>query len=170
MTQLPTNTKTVRCACGNVELEAIGKPIICAACHCADCHEGSRKIETLPNAPRVLDSYGGTAHLLYRKDRVKHLKGTEFLTSLKVDDDSPKRIYTTCCNSYLLLDLPNPMHWVPIFRGRFQGDVPPLEMRINVKLKPENTNAPTDVPSYGSFPFKFVRKLIGARFAMMFQR
>ncbi len=157
------------CKCGNVELEVIGKPILCAACHCADCHEGSRRIEALPNAAPVLDSFGGTSHVLYRKDRIQYLKGTELLKSLKVDEDSPSRVYASCCNSYMLLDIPDPMRWVPVFRGRLQGEVPPLEMRINAKFKPGAPGAPQDAPCYRSFPLKFVRKLLGSRIAMMFE-
>src|ERR1700744_3888952 len=97
-----------RCSCGNVELEVTGEPILCASCHCADCHEGSLKIEALPNAGPVLDSYGGTQHLVYRKDRMRYLKGTQFLTSLRVDEGSLSRVYTTCCSSYMLLDIPDP--------------------------------------------------------------
>jgi hypothetical protein len=159
-----------RCSCGNVELEVTGKPLICVACHCADCHEGSRQIEALPNAAPILDSYGGTPHNLYRKDRMRYLKGTELLKSLKVDDDSPKRVYTTCCNSYMLLDVPAPMHWAPVNRARFQGEIPPLEMRINVKPKPGVINTPNDVPTYPSFPAKFLRRLLGAWLATVFRR
>jgi hypothetical protein len=157
-----------RCSCGNVEFEVLGEPILCASCHCADCHEGSRRIEALPNAAPILDSYGGTQHVVFRKDRVKFLKGTEFLKTLKVDDDSPKRVYAECCNSYVLLDIPSPMPAVPIYRGRFEGKIPQLEMRINAKFKPNAVNIPYDVPSYSSFPLKFVRKLIGAKIAMFF--
>jgi len=170
MSNSPKNIMIARCSCGGVELEVMGEPILCAACHCADCYEGSRRIEALPNASPVLDSFGGTPHVLHRKDRIRYLKGSDSLKSLKVDDDSPKRIYSACCNSYLLLDLPSPMHWVPVFRGRFQGEPPALEMRINVKTNAGVAGAPTDVPSYPSFPIKFVMRLLGARFAMMFGR
>ena len=163
------NISTLRCLCGSVELEATGAPIICAACHCADCLEGSRRLEALPNARPILDSYGGTPYVLYRKDRVKYLKGAQLIKSLKVDDDSPNRAYTTCCNSFMLLDLPNPMHWVPVFRGGFQGKVPSLEMRINAKFKKGSGDFPRDVPTYSSLSLKFVRKLLGSKIAMVFR-
>ena len=107
--------------------------------------------------------------MVFRKDRVRYLKGTEFLKTFKVDDDSPNRVYAACCNSYMLLDIPAPMPAVPVYRGRFQGEIPPLEMRINAKFKPED-NIPRDVPSYSSFPLKFVRKLLGAKIAMILHR
>ena len=147
-----------------------GKPILCASCHCSDCYEGSRQIESLPNAAPILDSFGGTQHIVYRKDRVRYLKGTEFLKSLKVDEDSPARVYAACCNSYLLLDIPAPMPATPVFRGRFQGEIPPLEMRINVKPKPDAALIPRDVPCYSSFPFRFIRRILAAKLAMVFGR
>jgi hypothetical protein len=153
-----------------VEFEVTGEPMLCAACHCADCHEASRRIEALPNAGSVLDSYGGTSHLIYRKDRFKYLKGTQLLKSVQVEKDSPKHVYSTCCNSYLLLDIRDPMPAVPIFRGRFQGEIPPLQMRFNAKFKSDALDVPRDVPCYTSFPFIFARKLIGAKFAMIFGR
>lgn len=159
-----------RCSCGNVELEVTGDPLLCASCHCADCYEGSRQIEALPNAGPVLDSYGGTPHMVYRKDRVRYLKGTQLLKRLKIHDDSPNRVYAACCNSYMLLDIPGPMPAVPVFRGRFQGEIPQLEMRINAKFKPDAANIPRDVPCYPSFPLKFVKKILGAKIAMILGR
>ena len=160
-----------RCVCGNIELETIGAAIVCAACHCSDCQEGARRIEALPNACPILDSYGGTPYILFRKDRIKYLKGTEFLKSLKVRDDSPtNRIYAGCCNSFLTLDLPSPMHWIPIDRDRIHGEKPPLEMRINAKFKAGSGLVPRDAPVSPAIPFKFVMKLLRARLAMAFRR
>jgi len=166
MSKKISKTSIARCFCGNVELETTGAPIICAACHCSDCHEGSRRIEALSNARPILDSQGGTPYVLYHKDRVKYLKGVQLVTGLKVDDDSPNRAYSTCCNSFLFLDLPNPMHWIPIFRGGFQGEVPNLEMRINVESK----LGIHDVPTYTSLSLKLVRKLLGSKIAMLLRR
>jgi hypothetical protein len=33
----PMSIRTVRCACGSVEYEAIGAPITSAICYCASC-------------------------------------------------------------------------------------------------------------------------------------
>jgi hypothetical protein len=170
MPKPPKNVMTARCSCGGVELEATGAPILGVVCHCADCHEGSRRIEALPNSSPVLDRYGGTPYLLYRKDRVKYLKGTESLQGFKVEADSPQRVFAACCNSAMLLDLDRPMHWVPIYRGRFQGEVPSLQMRINAKFKHDAIDAPRDLPIHSSFPLKFVVKLIAAKVAMIFHR
>jgi hypothetical protein len=61
-------------------------------------------------------------------------------------------------------------HWVPGYRARFQGAVPPLQMRICTKFKPKISDVPSDVRSCSTFPFKFVAKLVAARIAMLFHR
>jgi hypothetical protein len=61
-------------------------------------------------------------------------------------------------------------HWVSMYRARFQGDIPPLQMRICTKFKPENGDVPSDVPSYSTFPLKFLAKLLADRIAMLLHR
>jgi len=46
---------TASCACGSVELAAIGAHIVSNVCYCGDCQQGSRQIEALPNAGPVRD-------------------------------------------------------------------------------------------------------------------
>ena len=88
------------CACGSVEVKALGKPIVSAACYCDDCQKGAAQLEALPNAPAVRDPGGGTAYVLYRKDRFECSKGAELLKSHKLKDISPtNRVVATCCNS-----------------------------------------------------------------------
>ncbi|WP_438014179.1 hypothetical protein WMF18_25045 [Sorangium sp. So ce315] len=43
-------------------------------------------------------------------------------------------------------------------------------MRIYTKLKPENSDIPNDVPSYSTFPLRFVAKLVAAKIAMLLRR
>ncbi len=71
MPQPSKKRTTARCSCGGVELEAIGAPITSAVCYCESCQEGSRQIEALPSGRPVCDPDGGTAMVLYRKDRVE---------------------------------------------------------------------------------------------------
>ena len=84
MSEPPKNDTAARCSCGNVELEAIGAPITSVVCYCNDCQEGSRQIEALPNARLVRDPDGGTAYVLFRKDRVKCSRGAQFLRGQKM--------------------------------------------------------------------------------------
>jgi hypothetical protein len=161
----------VRCSCGKVEMQTTGAPIVCVACHCADCYAGSRRLEALSQADSIVDSSGGTQYVLFRKDRARFSKGAELVKSFKLQDDSStQRTYAGCCNSFLTLDLPQPMHWVPICRSRFQDQVPPLEMRVNFKPNQEFPSKPHDVPSFSSFSLKFMMKLIGSKIAMLLGR
>ena len=170
MSQSSKSHTFARCTCGSVEIKAIGAPILSVACYCDDCQEGARQIEALQKAHPVLDPYGGTAYLLYRKDRMKCSKGTEHLRDYKIQNESPtRRVVATCCNSAMFLDFQKG-HWFSVYRARFEGDVPPLQMRIQTRFKPEDCEIPNDVPSYPSYPFRFIAKLMFARVAMLLYR
>ncbi|MCE9662696.1 hypothetical protein LY622_04515 [Halomonas sp. M5N1S17] len=165
-----TNQSIARCACGGVELEVLGSPILGAACYCDDCQEGARQIEALPHACPVMGPDGGTEYLLYRKDRMRCSKGGDLMRDNKITTDSPtRRVVATCCNSAMFLDFQKG-HWFSVYRARFGGNAPPLQMRIQTKFKPENCDIPNDMPSYATYPFKFVAKLMASRVAMLVGR
>jgi hypothetical protein len=171
MSAPPKNVTIARCSCGSVELEAIGAPISSVVCYCDDCQESSRQIEALPNAGPVQDPDGGTAYILYRKDRVKCSRGALLLKSHKIREKSAtNRVVATCCNSAMFLNFDDGKHWVDVYRARLQGDILPSQMRICTKFKPENGDVRSDVPSYSSYPLKFLAKLLAARIAMLFHR
>ena len=109
------------CKCGKVELEARGTPIVATVCHCSGCKEAGRILQSLPEAPRVLDADDGTSFVLYRKDRVDCVKGCEFLREHRLSDTTPtRRVIATCCNSFMFLDFTKG-HWITIVRDRL-GD------------------------------------------------
>ena len=160
-----------RCLCGRVELEALGAPITSAVCYCGDCQAGSRQIAALPDAPPVQDHDGGTAYIIYRKDRVKCTRGGPLLKSYKLREKSAtNRVIANCCNSAMFLNFDDGKHWVDVYRTRFQGDILPLQIRICAKFKPGNGDIPSDVPSYSSYPLRFLAKLLAARIAMLLRR
>jgi hypothetical protein len=162
-------TLTASCACGAVEFEAVGEPILCAVCYCDDCQAAARQIEALPHAGPVMDADGGSDFVLYRKDRYRCLKGAEQLKSHKLDAKSPtKRVYAACCNSALYLGFDDAKHWVSAYRGRFQGPVPPVQARIQTRFRPAAGALPSDAPSYAGFPPAMLFKVLGARIAMLF--
>lgn len=162
---------TASCACGNVEIEAIGTPIVSAVCYCDDCQEGARLIEALPNAGPVQGRDGGTAYILFRKDRVRYTKGAAFLKNYKIKEtSSTNRVVARCCNSAMLLNFDDSKHWVDVYRARLRGDVPLPQMRICTKFAPATGDLPSDVPSYQGFSPKLIMKLMTARIAMMFGR
>ncbi len=135
----------VSCSCGQVECEATGAPIVTVACYCDDCQEGSRQIEELPNAPRVRDADGGTAYVLYRKDRLKCSRGRDLLRDLRIREKSAtRRVVASCCNSALYLDFEKG-HWLSIYRARLGGVLPPLQMRIQTRFIPNKSHSLNDV-------------------------
>jgi hypothetical protein len=164
------NRTTARCTCGSVELEASGAPITSTVCYCESCQEGSRQIEALSNGRPVCDSDGGTAYVLYRKDRVEYPKGAQLLWGYKLTDgSSTNRVVATCCNSAMYLDFEKG-HWLSIYRTSLQGDLPPLEMRVNTKSRPTGIRLPNDLPSYPGYSLKFMVKLFDAWIAMLLRR
>jgi len=73
--------------------------------YCTDCQLGSRQIEDLPNAGSVRDADGGTAYILFRKDRFKCSRGADLLKGYKLKDISPtNRVVATCCNSAMFMN------------------------------------------------------------------
>lgn len=160
-----------RCACGNVEYETIGAPILGVACYCDDCQEGARRIEALPGAPPVRDPDGGVAYILFRKDRLRCTKGDGLLQTQKLKPKTDtNRVVATCCNSAMVMAFDDSKHWVPVYRSRIEGAAPPVDMRICTKFAANAAAIPRDVPAYPGFSFRFIWKLLGARLAMALGR
>jgi hypothetical protein len=169
MTRSPIMTAT--CSCGGVELKAFGGPIVSTVCYCKDCQKGADQIESLPNAGAVRDPDGGTAYILYRKDRIECSKGAELLRSYKLKETSvTNRVVATCCNSAVFMNFDRGPHWVSAYRARFHGELPPLQLRICTKSKPDGVVLPDDVPSYRSYPPGLIFKLLASRVAMLLGR
>jgi hypothetical protein len=165
------STLIASCRCGSVVLEATGAPIGSVVCYCDDCQAGARQIEALPDAGPVKDPDGGTAYVIYRKDRVSCSQGAALLKAYKIRESSAtNRVVATCCNSAIVLNFDDRKHWVDVYRSRMQGDVPPLQMRICTKFRPGNGDVPRDVPSHRGYPFGFLVKLVGVWFAMALHR
>ena len=159
------------CLCGGVEIEATGAPIVSSVCYCTDCQLGSCQIEDLPSAGSVRDADGGTAYILFRKDRIKCSRGAELLKAYKLKDVSPtNRVVATCCNSAVFMNFDKGPHWISAYRARFRGALPPLQMRICTRSKPEHVVLPTDVPSYPGYPVGLIFKLLVSRVAMLIGR
>ncbi len=168
---LARTSQNASCICGRVVLELKGAPITSVVCYCNDCQAGARQIEELIGAPPVQTPDGGTAYVVYRKDRVQSIKGGNLLKALKLRPASPaNRVIASCCNAAMLLSFDDGKHWVDIYRERAGASAPPLEMRICTKFAPKGATLPADVPRYTGYPLWFVAKLIGARLAMLFGR
>lgn len=169
MTRSPVMTAT--CACGSVELTAFGRPIASCVCYCDDCRKGADRIESLPNAGAVSDPDGGTAYILYRKDRIECSRGAGLLRSYKLKETSAtNRVVAACCNSAMMVNFDRGPHWVSAYRARFRGELPPLQFRTCTRFKPDGAVLSDDVPSYRGYPPGLIVRLLAARVAMLLGR
>lgn len=165
----PMNIMTSRCACGGVEYEAIGAPITSVICYCASCQEAGRAFEQFAAAPAVLEPDGGTAAVLFRKDRVRCVRGREHLREHRLKPDSPtRRFVATCCNSAMFLDFTKG-HWLSMYRRRFPADAPEIEMRVMTRDRRNSVALANDVPNYRGQSGRFMFKLLAAWIAMGFR-
>lgn len=156
-----------RCTCGKVELAATGTPITSVVCYCDDCQTGAQQIEALPNAARVREPDDGVGYVVYRKDRVRILKGAELLRGYKIRQNSAtNRMVATCCNTAMILTFDDSKHWVDVYRAAVIGNFPPLQMKICTKYRKAGV-LDTTVPAFSKYPLRLVAKLLAARIAML---
>jgi hypothetical protein len=159
-------TLVASCGCGRVALELTGKSIVSAVCYCKSCQEAGRILEGFPAAPAVLGPDGGTEFVLYRKDRVRLVRGAEHLEEHRLKPESPtRRVRATCCQAAIFLDLTKG-HWLSIYRARFLKDAPRIEMRVTTKERPAGAPLTEEVPNHAGYSGTFLLRLLGARLAM----
>ena len=164
------DSHSVTCRCGKVVFHAAGRPLLAASCYCNSCQRAGQEFEKLTPAPRLQDADGGTQAVLYRKDRVRCKTGMEYLKEFRLKPDSPtRRVIASCCNSPMFLDFTRG-HWVSIYRGRFNGDAPPMEMRVMTRERPGDVTLPDDVPNHDGHSGRFLLTLVLTWIAMGFRR
>ena len=166
-----TNERTsASCRCGKVELQIVGDPILQGICYCASCQEAGRRHQTVPGTDSALAADGGTDYVLYRKDRIRCVRGGDLLEERRLKPDSPtRRLYARCCSTAMFLDFTKG-HWLSVYRGRLPDDIPPAAMRMMTADRPEGVILPDDIANYSGISAKFMLKLLGAWMAMGFRR
>ncbi|MBR0895435.1 hypothetical protein JQ616_10795 [Bradyrhizobium tropiciagri] len=158
------------CRCGKVELETTGPPILRGICYCASCQEAGRRHQAVSGADAVLADDGGTDYVLYRKDRVRCIKGGELLEARRLKPESPtRRMVARCCETAMFLDFTKG-HWLTVYRDRLGNGIGPATMRMMTAERPAGTILPDDIANYPGHSGKFVLKLLGAWLAMGFRR
>ncbi|GGA55470.1 hypothetical protein GCM10011499_27080 [Pelagibacterium lentulum] len=127
-------------------------------------------MHTLPGAPEIVHSDGGTPLVLYRKDRVTCAKGADLMGEVRLKPDSKtRRVVATCCNSPMFLEFTNG-HWLSIYAGRLpEAERPPLEIRTMTRDRPGGADFDDDIPSPKTHTGKFMFRLLGAWLAMGFR-
>jgi hypothetical protein len=161
---------TAACRCGKVVFEAISAPILVASCYCTSCQKAGHAFEAMPSAAPVLDADGGTPLVVYRKDRIRCVRGREHLEERRLDLKSPtRRVFATCCNSAMFADFTKG-HWLSLYRKRFGAEAPPVAMRLMTSERRAGVDLAQDIPNYAGRPGNFVWKLIATWAAMGFRR
>ena len=162
--------RLVTCRCGAVALEASGPPIMAVSCYCADCRRAGEQFAQVPGAPKTMDDDGGTPCVLYRKDRVRCIRGKDHLEAHRLTPASPtRRVVATCCHSPMFGDFTKG-HWLPLYRYRFAGGGPAPQMRMMTRSKRADVVLADDVPTYPGFPVRFLVTLLAAWAAMRFRK
>ncbi|HEY3677733.1 MAG TPA: hypothetical protein VGL45_03370 [Bradyrhizobium sp.] len=158
------------CRCGKVEFEIVGPPILHGICYCTSCQEAGRRHQANAGADPVVAADGGTDYVLYRKDRVRCVRGGELLEERRLKPESPtRRMVARCCNTAMFLEITKG-HWLTFYRGRLPDDIPPATLRLMTAKRPTGVNLPDDMPNYPGFSGKFMLKLLVAWMAMGFRR
>jgi len=61
-------------------------------------------------------------------------------------------------------------HWLSMFRNRFAGGAPPLEMRIMTGQRRAGVDLAGDLPNHGGHSGRVIMKLVAAWIAMGFRK
>jgi hypothetical protein len=157
------------CRCGKVKLQLTGASILRGICYCASCQEAGRRHRAAPGADPVVAQDGGTDYVLYRKDRVRCVKGGDLFEERRLKPDSPtRRLFAHCCNTAMFLDFTKG-HWLSLYRARLPDDISPPTMRMMTADRPAGV-LPDDMPNYPGPSGRFMGKLLLAWVAMGFRR
>jgi hypothetical protein len=165
-----TQIAQLACACGRVRLDAARAPIISAECHCNSCREAAARLQALPPSRPFLGANGGTHFVLYRKDRVRFLEGTEMLKEFRLTPASKtRRVVASCCNTPVFLEFQGG-HWLSVYACLWpQGMLPPVDLRTMTSDLPDGSVLAGDIPSGKRQTLSFYAKLLGAWIAMRFR-
>lgn len=160
-------TTVLTCTCGQVALEVQGRPIVSAECLCTDCQNAGAFLQSLPGAPPTLDQKAATRFVLYRKDKVRDVKGQGFLREHRLSKDSKtRRVVAICCNTPMFLEFSNG-HWLSVYGGLWPvASLPALQIRTMTRDRPEGVELPDDVPNPRTHTFSFYAKLLRTWAAM----
>ncbi len=160
----------LQCRCGKVKLAVSGKPIITAECYCTSCRTAGEKLQLLEGAGSVLSEHGGTHFVMYRKDRIRFLAGTENLKSYRLTaSSSSRRVVASCCQTPVFLEFKGG-HWLSLYSGLWpQERLPAIEIRTMTSDLPKNWVLPVDALNSKRHTLSFFRKLLTAWIAMGFR-
>jgi hypothetical protein len=165
-----TQSNQLHCACGQVRLEVDRAPIVATECYCNSCRAAGTRLERLPAAQPILGKDGGTRFVLYRKDRIRFVAGTDRLRQFRLNPHAKtRRVVATCCNTPIFLEFHNG-HWLSLYGGLWQdAALPPIELRTMTSDLPDAAVLPHDIANGKRQSLSFFAKLLGAWIAMGFR-
>lgn len=151
--------RLLTCTCGELKIEAVGKPILGVACYCESCQTAAKQLGFPQQAP-LAEPDGGTPFVLYRKDRVV-LPASDSLREHRLSPTSTtRRVIATCCDTPLFLEFENG-HWVSIYASRFvPHERPGIEMRTMTRDAPPGVEFTDQIPSYSTHGGGFMARLL----------
>ena len=159
-----------RCRCGNVTLETTGRPIVACACYCTSCRTAGERLQSRAGASAVLEPDGGTEFVLFRKDRVRFVGGTDRLREFRLTPTAKtRRVIAACCDTPMFLEFHNG-HWLSLYRKRLPAEArPPLELRTMTRDRRAGVEFRDTLPSYATQSAGFMFRLLAAWVAMGFR-
>ncbi len=124
----------VSCACGAVQAEVSGDPVMQVYCHCGDCR----------------DWLGAPVHAatVWPKDQVRYTKGADNITTYARTENSLRRSCKSC-GSAVLVDHPS-AGVVDVLASRLQGFA--FEPSIHVFYGERMIDMPDDLPKFVNLP------------------
>lgn len=167
---MTSQTTVLTCTCGQVALGIQGTPIVSTECLCSDCQSAGAFLQSLPDAPPILDQKGATRLVLYQKNKVWCEKGQDCLREHRLSKDSKtRRVVAICCNTPMFLEFTNG-HWLSIYGGLWSTvSLPALEIRTMTRDRAKGVELPDDVPNPETHTLSFFAKLFRAWVAMRFR-
>ena len=159
----------IACACGAVGLEIIAPSMITVICHCTSCRTAGHAFDVRSPVAPIVDIAGGTAVVLWRKDRVRCVRGGERLVAHRLKPDAPsRRMVASCCQTPMFGDFTGGF-WISIYRDRVT-DAPEPSMRVMTRDAPDGATFPQDgVGRFRGRPIAFLVKLLTTWAAMGFR-
>lgn len=124
-------------------------------------------MQTLEGAPQILTDHGTTPFVMYRKDRVRFLAGSDGLKSFRLSPKrSSERVIASCCNTPVYLEFKGG-HWLSLYGGLWPtGTMPARTMASDL---PDGSVLPDDIPNAEKQSLGFFAKLFGAWVAIGFR-
>ena len=161
--------RTISCQCGGVRFEAVGAPMMSVICHCTSCRTAGRAFDAVSPVAPIVDVGGGTAVVLWRKDRLKCVSGSDKLEPHRHSPMAPsRRMVASRCRTPIFGDFTKGF-WVSVYRDR-APDAPKPNMRVMLSDLEPGAKVPDDgLPRFRNRPGSFLLKLLTTWASMGFR-